>query len=178
MPYCSKCGNELKDDAKFCPKCGAPVEAPPVAVAARAEAPKEGLRVAFWGERFIAWLIDVIIIGFIVGVIGLFTWLVAWQPYPGLPGWFPLFNFGGGGIIYFLYWTLTEGSYGRSIGKMVMRLKVVKLDGSRIGFGEAAIESVGKAFLLLLDVIIGWILFSRRRQRIFNYLSGTAVVRG
>jgi len=25
MPYCWKCGNELKEDAKFCDKCGAPV---------------------------------------------------------------------------------------------------------------------------------------------------------
>ncbi|NIU84234.1 MAG: zinc-ribbon domain-containing protein [Candidatus Thorarchaeota archaeon] len=25
MPYCWKCGNELKEDAKFCQKCGAPV---------------------------------------------------------------------------------------------------------------------------------------------------------
>lgn len=23
--YCSKCGNEVKDDAKFCPRCGAPL---------------------------------------------------------------------------------------------------------------------------------------------------------
>jgi len=25
MPYCWKCGAELKKDADFCPKCGAPV---------------------------------------------------------------------------------------------------------------------------------------------------------
>jgi len=24
MPYCSKCGTELKKDANFCQKCGAP----------------------------------------------------------------------------------------------------------------------------------------------------------
>lgn len=27
MKYCSKCGNELHDDAVICPKCGCPVEA-------------------------------------------------------------------------------------------------------------------------------------------------------
>lgn len=26
MAYCGKCGNKLEDDAKFCPKCGAPVD--------------------------------------------------------------------------------------------------------------------------------------------------------
>ena len=25
MPYCWKCGAEMKEDARFCPKCGAPV---------------------------------------------------------------------------------------------------------------------------------------------------------
>ena len=27
MPYCQKCGAELKEDARFCPKCGAAVSA-------------------------------------------------------------------------------------------------------------------------------------------------------
>ncbi len=27
MPFCKKCGAELKEDAKFCPKCGTPVGA-------------------------------------------------------------------------------------------------------------------------------------------------------
>ena len=26
MKYCSKCGNELLDEAVICPKCGCPVE--------------------------------------------------------------------------------------------------------------------------------------------------------
>jgi hypothetical protein len=37
--------------------------------------------------------------------------------------------------------------------------------------GQAAVESVGKAFLLPLDCLLGWIL------RIFNYLSETIVIR-
>ena len=28
MAFCSKCGNQILDNAKFCPKCGAPVAAP------------------------------------------------------------------------------------------------------------------------------------------------------
>jgi hypothetical protein len=51
------------------------------------------------------------------------------------------------------------------------------LDGSEIGMGKAALESVGKAFLLPLDCILGWILYPRRRQRIFNYISETIVIK-
>jgi len=43
--------------------------------------------------------------------------------------------------------------------------------------GQAAIQSVGKAFILWLDVLLGWLLFSKKRQRVFSYLSGTIVVR-
>ncbi|TEU04710.1 zinc ribbon domain-containing protein [Candidatus Bathyarchaeota archaeon] len=28
LPYCRKCGAELKEDAKFCSKCGTPVSEP------------------------------------------------------------------------------------------------------------------------------------------------------
>jgi hypothetical protein len=42
---------------------------------------------------------------------------------------------------------------------MVMRIRVTRIDGSKIGFGYAALESVGKAFLLVLDLIIGWVLY-------------------
>jgi len=143
---------------------------------ARPEAPVEaGVKLAFWGERFVAWLIDAVIIGVVVGILGLlrlsFTWWSGW------PDWLPFFNFNLGGVIYFLYWLLMDGAYGQSFGKMVMRIKVTRSDGSQIGMGNAAVESLGKAFLLLLDCLLGWILYPRRRQRIFNYISETIVIK-
>jgi uncharacterized membrane protein YvbJ len=70
MPYCKKCGTELPEGASYCPKCGTAVvmeEAPAVPTAPTVPAPK----LAFWGERFVAWLIDIIILGVIVGTLGL-----------------------------------------------------------------------------------------------------------
>jgi len=131
-----------------------------------------GLKLAFWGERFVAWLIDVVIIGVVVGILGLFVSLSLW---PGWPSWIPFFNFNG--IFLFLYWMFMDGAYGQSFGKMIMRLKVTRLDGSQIGMGTAALESVGKAFLLPLDCLLGWLLYPKRRQRIFNYISETVVVK-
>jgi len=86
-------------------------------------------------------------------------------------------DFGASNIIYFLYWMLSEGAYGQSIGKMIMRIKVTKMDGGLPNLGQAAIESIGKAFLLPIDVIVGWIFYSKRRQRLFSYLSNTIVVK-
>ncbi len=41
----------------------------------------------------------------------------------------------------------------------------------------AVIESFGKAFLLPLDVILGWIFTNNKRQRIFNRASNTIVIK-
>jgi uncharacterized RDD family membrane protein YckC len=68
-----------------------------------------------------------------------------------------------------------EGIYGQSIGKMVMQLKVTRLDGQPIDMGYAAIESLGKAFLLPIDCIVGWLLYSN--ERLFNFMSETKVVK-
>lgn len=69
-----------------------------------------------------------------------------------------------------------DAAYGQSVGKMVMRIKVARLDGGHAGFGQAALEAFGKAFLLPIDVLLGLILFPRYKQRVFNYLSGTIVI--
>ena len=69
-----------------------------------------------------------------------------------------------------------DGIYGQSLGKMVMKIKVTKLDGKAVDLLSAAIESIGKAFLLPIDCIIGWILYGNKNQRLFNYISETIVV--
>jgi hypothetical protein len=39
------------------------------------------------------------------------------------------------------------------------------------------LQSFGKAFLLPLDVILGWIFTNDKRQRIFNRASNTIVIK-
>jgi uncharacterized RDD family membrane protein YckC len=162
MAYCRNCGNELPADATYCSNCGKPVD----------EVTRYLL--SGWGERFVAWLIDMIILGIILG---------PWIPLPGyLWGprflrWIPYINFGTKNLIYFLYWTFMEGLYGRSVGKMVMKIKVTQLNEKPIDIFHAAVESVGKAFLLPIDCIIGWIVYPKKKQRLFNYISETIVVK-
>jgi len=179
MPYCKKCGNELPEGAKYCPICGTSVstEGTPVAPVESTAPFASEVKLAFWGERFVAWLLDAIIIGILVGMLGLFSLIAGITWWSSWPSWLPFFNFNLGGVIYFLYWMLMHGLYGQSFGKMIMRLKITRLDGSEIGMGKAALESLGKAFLLPLDCLLGWILYPKRRQRIFNYLSETIVIK-
>jgi uncharacterized RDD family membrane protein YckC len=182
MPYCKKCGTELPEGAKYCTVCGTPVTAEVAPAAPVTQATPEtqvasGLKLAFWGERFVAWLLDAIIIGILVGILGLFSLIAGLTWWSGWPSWLPFFNFNLGGVIYFLYWMLMDSLYGQSFGKMIMRLKIKRVDGGQINMGAAALESLGKAFLLPLDCLLGWLLYPKRRQRLFNYLSETIVVK-
>lgn|SRR5690554_6098317 len=183
MVYCRNCGQPLPEDALYCPTCGTPITAQtpsmqaPASTQNRYEAPiAPGLSLATWGERFVAWIIDVILLGIFVSILSLFAGLT-WAPLQFWPSWTPFFNFSLGGLFYFLYWTIMDGNYGQSLGKMIMHLKITRLDGSPISMGAAALESLGKQFLLPLDLLLGWILYPRRRQRLFNYISETIVIR-
>jgi uncharacterized RDD family membrane protein YckC len=131
------------------------------------------------GERCLAWLVDVVVLTTIMAPLSVLTWLGWPGPVivPRPPLWVPFINFGLSNTAYLLYWAFMEGLYGRSLGKMLMRLKVTRLNAEPIDMGQAALESVGKAFLLPLDLILGWILRPRERQRMFNYLSRTIVLR-
>jgi hypothetical protein len=58
-----------------------------------------------------------------------------------------------------------------------MHLRATDLAGRSIDIKTAAVESFGKAFLLPLDVLLGWIFTNDKRQRIFNRASNSIVVK-
>src|SRR5215208_3522873 len=69
---------------------------------------------------------------------------------------------------FFGYWTYFGYTSGQSIGKRLLKIKTVDLSGNRIDIKSAAVESFGKAFLLPIDVILGWI---------FSKISNTIVIK-
>jgi uncharacterized RDD family membrane protein YckC len=75
------------------------------------------------------------------------------------------------------YWTYFECTSGQSIGKRVMHLRTTDLNGNTPDLRTAAIETFGKAFLLPFDVLFGWIFTNDKRQRIFNRVSDSIVVK-
>ncbi|MHA2069421.1 MAG: RDD family protein [Candidatus Thorarchaeota archaeon] len=165
MPFCRNCGNENSEGAEYCSSCGTVIAS-------------ANLMLASWGERFVAWLIDMVVLGVLL------SWMV-WPGFYWLPGawgtmfpnWIPFIDLGFRNIIYFLYWTVLEGTYGQSLGKKVMKIEVIHINGQELDLGKAAYQSIGKAFLLPLDCIFGWIQYSSKQQRLFNYLSNTVVVK-
>ncbi len=124
-----------------------------------------GIKSAAWKSRFWAWLIDTLLVGIIWYLALVALGLSALEPRS--PG-----SYAG---LLFLYWTALEGYRGQSMGKMVLGIVVVGPVGESIGFKDAAIESFGKAFLLPLDCLAGWIAWRGSGQRLFNRLSNTIV---
>jgi uncharacterized RDD family membrane protein YckC len=118
-----------------------------------------------WMNRFYAWLIDILLVSLLWYLIA-HAFSVSPQSLKGL---------GYESILIFVYWTALEGYRGQSLGKMILNLSVVGPAGEPIGFKNAAIESFGKAFLLPLDCLIGWLAFTKCGQRLFNRLSNSVV---
>lgn len=136
---------------------------------------------ANWGRRFIAWFIDYIIINVMLAYIRLEDLEFQLVPailLPRLPGfdisiWSPLSV-----MAFFLYWALSEWYFGRSIGQLLLNIRLADLQGKRPSLKASAIQSVGKSLLLPVDCLIGWVYSPCRvnRQRVFNGLSNTIVI--
>jgi len=83
-------------------------------------------------------------------------------------------------IVWFLYFTILEGAFGATLGKAIgvwpaATLRVVRTDGSRCGFGRAALRALlGPFETNLLGAIVIWV--TGQKQRIGDLLAGTLVV--
>ncbi|MEX2425172.1 MAG: RDD family protein [Thermomicrobiaceae bacterium] len=77
------------------------------------------------------------------------------------------------------YYTVLEGTYGATLGKMILGLQVVHLDGSKINISTAlvrnALRLIDGLFTYLVAAILIWT--SPTRQRLGDRVAKTTVVR-
>jgi uncharacterized RDD family membrane protein YckC len=203
--FCSKCGAQNPGIAQFCQKCGlglsaslAPVQAaaparayagtPPVTYAAVPASPYGG----FW-IRLLAHLIDHVILGAVAAPLFFIMILPAavrvaheaernQEPSPEL-----ILSILSSVFLYvalafagqWLYEAfLTSSSWQGTIGKRILRLKVVDEAGNRISFGRAT----GRFFAKILSSMffcIGFLMiaFTEHKRGLHDMLAGTMVVR-
>lgn len=126
---------------------------------------------AKWETRFWAWLIDVLLVG------AIYTGIAGSLRFQTDLDILSLRGFGFHGILMFAYWTFFEGYNGQSIGKMALNLRVTGRTGEKTDLPAAALESFGKAFLLPLDCLVGWLAMPGSKLRLFNRISNTIVIR-
>lgn len=133
------------------------------------------LHLASWGRRFLAFLVDSLILGaagwtfampFLqVGPEGQVTGV---PPALGLLGVLASFTY---------FWLFTAYNDGRTPGKMATGIQTVNDLGGPPTLGQAAGDAAGKALFLLIDLVIGLFVGRERRQRLTQKLVGLAVVR-
>jgi uncharacterized RDD family membrane protein YckC len=137
---------------------------------------------ASWSDRFVAWLIDFIIVsiglGILFALIAFPFWLSGYNndmalEYRNIGPFHYLLS----SIAFFGYWTYFEHTTGQSIGKRLLNIKATHMSGKGLDTKSAALESFGKSFLLPVDVILGWLFTNKKRQRIFNKISNTIVIK-
>ena len=178
MVNCEKCGAELPEGAAFCSKCGTPVTPPQQTAEVQNT---KVIDLAGWGDRILAYIIDAIIFGIFFGILQGLVALPTISFVESMPmfRYTPFTSSGIRDVVFFIYFIWMDYAYGASIGKMIMKIKVTNLNGGPITLGQAALESLGKAFgpLILLDVILGWIFTTQKSQRIFTYLAQTIVIK-
>lgn len=128
-------------------------------------------------SRFLAWLVDTLIVTAGTGVVLVVLNLVM-AAFPGVASALSL-------LIYFLVdWgyaiTLETAWSGQTVGKRALHLRVIQESGVRIGFYHAALRNLARPVdrLPVLYLVGGLAaLASRSHQRLGDMLAGTIVVR-
>jgi uncharacterized RDD family membrane protein YckC len=176
--YCTRCGKEMPEGAEFCPNCGAAVRSEGSSYETGAERiGYDSLLQKHWIKRLIAIAIDSIIV-FVATTIVMIAvffplfltnpfWFFNWLSFPFAMG-----------LIYILYFTLTESIYGYTIGKGIVGLKVVAVNGGRPSLESAFIRNISKIYwiLLILDVIGGFFTATDHHQKYSDRIAHTTIV--
>ena len=82
---------------------------------------------------------------------------------------------------YFGYFFLLEGAFGRTVAKLLLGLVVMRTDGTRAGWREAAQRTLLRV-LEVNPVLLGalpaalFVAFSKKHQRLGDMWAGTVVV--
>jgi uncharacterized RDD family membrane protein YckC len=184
--FCPKCGKETDASGKYCQWCGAAIEAAAPAKQAVIATPEveEGPEVGAYaglGRRFVAWIVDtilIVILGIIViaffNLINGFNYLyyiavrhapisslteagtydAALGPIVAAVGVFVI-------IVPWLYYAGFESSRSQATpGKVLMQLAVTDLAGNRVSFARATLRFIGifffAMFIPLLVIVLGF----------------------
>ena len=76
---------------------------------------------------------------------------------------------------FLLYFPILEGRYGRTLGKRLLGLRVVRENGTSIGFKEAFLRRLSFYFeFIAIDAL--FIPFTAKKQRAFDLIAQTVVI--
>ncbi len=201
--FCSKCGAVLVQGAVFCATCGTstgtPGPRPAVpggAPAAWSPAAAPSVRYAGFWLRFVAYLIDGLIVGIpifvgvllILAITGGALFHAARFPEDTEAVPFLAVLFTGGFLLIvvvalcggWLYYAMSESSsWQGTLGKKALNLYVTDLAGQRVSFARASGRYFSKLITGLVPLGIGYIMagFTEKKQALHDMIAGCLVLR-
>jgi len=169
---CPKCGYENKDDAVWCGLCGeilrrelpkepAELHRPPLPKEAK---PTPLLQTVGFGRRLAAYFLDGVVLMLFGGILLIF-------------GVRELSNLLAHLItaVYFIgMWVAFDGA---TVGKKIMKIKIVTTDGQSLTIGRAFLRYIG---YFLSGILFGlgylWIIWDKQNQGWHDKITGTIVI--
>lgn len=134
----------------------------------------EPLVSAGFGSRAVAKLLDGLTV---LAVVCPIAWVVSRLVPPGFgPPVAMLVVLVGGSLLFGVYTVIAEYRRGQTIGKRLRGIRVVSETGARISLGQAMVRQFSM-FLQVYWIDVMFALFTDKRQRAFEMLSKTRVVR-
>ena len=130
---------------------------------------------AKWKDRFFAWLVDFVIISLISSSTFFLSFLYLdynFENFITNDGMYVPTS-----VMFFSYWIILEYKTGLTIGKKMFNLKITNNQGEKPSLMGVVISSFGKSFILPIDMILGLIITNEKRQRIFNRIGNTIVIK-
>jgi uncharacterized RDD family membrane protein YckC len=149
-------------------------------------------RVAGFWRRTGAAVIDAVVVGVSLGLLGLIVGLILGARIPrlreiGLDYLVELALGGGTAVIAglvcavlvaLLYFLWFHAMSGQTVGKRACRIKVITAYGRPLGFARAGVRLLGYGLsALMLSLGFVWIGFDREKRGLHDWLAGTYVVR-
>ena len=188
---CAGCHTPNAPTAQYCYKCGLPL---PEKLSSGYE--NQIQYAGFW-VRFVAWIIDNIflyivnsvIIGIVIvsvyGTDSSSKWLSSLRS-SGTINNSQVWSFLGviflaylvGMVVTIIYYTISIGKWGRTLGKAALKIKVVKPDGSRVSYWRALGRNLAyylNAFTFGLSFLI--IAFTKKKRGLHDYIADTIVIK-
>jgi len=137
------------------------------------------VQVIGFGRRLVAYLIDSIVLSIVGGIIGGVIGVLA--AVGGSDEALTAVNLLAnciGILLSLAYFVVFWATTGQTLGKMVMGIKVVGIDGTPISWGKAILRYIGYAISgLILALGFIWIAFDSHRQGWHDKIASTVVVR-
>ena len=170
---CGRCGARNLDSVEHCHQCATPRHKPQ-------SRPTEA-RLATFGQRVLAQIIDTAVVLLVVAIIvgaGLVIvpdWGLVTEGRSGIT--MDRFALITTVVVGIFYHTILPVIWGATVGKLVLRLRVVSVDGKPVSWWQSALRAAGLlASLVTLGLVFLLVARDRHKQGLHDKLANTLVI--